>query len=249
MLSKTLVKYIQNLSRKKFRDDEKRFIAEGPKVVQELLDAVPGNLANLFATRKWLDENRSSLGKTAKDLIHEITEEDLSRISSLTTANAVLAIFKQLDEVTNPDTKGKISLMLDGIQDPGNFGTIIRIADWFGVKHIICSEDCVDMYNPKVIQSTMGSITRVSVTYTKLTEWLQEQKSPTYAAVLNGDNIFDGKPVPEGIVIIGNESKGISSEIAAMASHKISIPRTGKAESLNAAVATGIILSQMIAKK
>jgi len=145
-----------------------------------------------------------------------------------------------------PTIKGKISLVLDFIQDPGNMGTIIRIADWFGIENVFCSNDCADIYNPKVVQSTMGSITRVRVEYVELGVWLKNNsEARTYAAVLNGRDITKMEKLNEGIIVIGNESKGISEEIMKMINVQITIPGKGKAESLNAAVATGIILSHL----
>jgi TrmH family RNA methyltransferase len=157
----------------------------------------------------------------------------------------VLAVFSKAKKVpVNP--KGTISLLLDAIQDPGNLGTIIRIADWFGVPSIICSENCADMYNPKVVQSTMGSLGRVNVEYTNIEKWLEKNNGiKAYAAALNGKNVQQVKGVTEGIIVIGNESKGISEAILQRCTEKITIPKTGQAESLNAAVATGIILSHI----
>ena len=138
-------------------------------------------------------------------------------------------------------------MVLETSQDPGNLGTIIRIADWFGIKQIICSEDCADMYNPKVVQSTMGSIVRVKILYTDLAPWLEEQKDVfIYAAALEGQNVMAMKKITEGLIVIGNESKGISAAIFEQVDVKITIPRIGKAESLNAAVATGIILAHVV---
>ena len=250
MLSKTLVKYIQNLSRKKFRDEEKLFIAEGPKVVQELTNIVPDKLKTLYATQKWCDENENILTKIASDKITIITDDELKQVSSLKTANEVLAVFHQFSELNAVETKGKLSLMLDCIQDPGNMGTMIRIADWFGIENIICSEDCVDMYNPKLIQSTMGSIARVKIIYTDIKQWLEDHSGiPSYAATLKGKNIHEMSAIKEGVIIIGNESKGISADVLNNSSEKITVPKIGKAESLNAAVAAGIILSQLAIKK
>ena len=144
------------------------------------------------------------------------------------------------------DITGKITLVLDTIQDPGNLGTIIRTADWFGIENIICSPACADMYNPKVVQSTMGSLARVNIFYTNLEEWLQKNKKiKKYATALNGKNISELKNVKEAIIIIGNEGKGISDAVMDLVEEKITIPKIGEAESLNAAVATGIILSSV----
>jgi TrmH family RNA methyltransferase len=136
--------------------------------------------------------------------------------------------------------------VLDGIQDPGNFGTIIRIADWFGIKQIIAGEDCVEVYNPKVIQSTMGSICRVNVWYNNLQQWLVNIDVPVYGALLNGENVYNLKSITEGLLIIGNESKGIREPLKSIITHPITIPKRGNAESLNAAIATGIIVGCMV---
>jgi TrmH family RNA methyltransferase len=242
MVGKTKVKYIQSLGQKKFRDEEHVFVAEGPKLVRELL-LEKVDVQELFATGEWIDENKNSLNNV---LVTEITQQELERISFLTTPNQVLAIIKKIGEGTKINCKDKITLMLDTIQDPGNMGTIIRTADWFGVSQIICSQDCADLYNPKVVQASMGSIARVIVYYTKLEEFLQQQEQiRIYAATLEGRDVRETK-IPSGIIIIGNESRGIHPEILAMANVKINIRRIGKAESLNAAVATGIILSHAV---
>lgn len=246
MLSKTTIKYIQNLSRKKLRDEEKLFIAEGPKLVEELIGSIPGQLHALYAAKEWLDQNGKLIRTIHSDLIHEISAAELERISSLSTPNLVLALFKQFDTIIPEARKGDLYLALDGIQDPGNMGTIIRIADWFGVQQIICSEDCADIYNSKVVQSTMGSIARVSACYTDLPAWLKKNKHiASYAAALDGEDLSSMKKLKEGIIIIGNESKGVRDEVMRIVSKKITIPRIGKAESLNAAVAAGIILSKI----
>ena len=182
---------------------------------------------------------------TKKD-VTEVTATELERISQLSTPNKVVAIaaqFKTGDEII---TKGLITLVLDTIQDPGNLGTIIRIADWFGIGQIVCSEDSADCYNPKVVQSTMGSIARVKVYYTDLEEWLSGQEGINiYATSLYGEDITTMEKMNEGIIIIGNESKGISEPVMSLANKKITIPKKGQAESLNAAVAAGIVLAQL----
>ena len=241
MLAKSKVKYIQSLGHKKFRDEEYAFVAEGPKLLRELL-LEKVEIKELFATREWIDENKKLLNNI---LVTEITQQELERISFLTTPNKVLAIVKKIDEETKIDCKDKITLMLDTIQDPGNMGTIIRTADWFGVLQIICSHDCADIYNPKVVQASMGSIARVNVYYSEPKEFLRQQQVRIYAAALEGKDVRQTK-ISEGIIIIGSESRGIHPEILAMANAKINIRRIGKAESLNAAVATGIILSHCL---
>ena len=244
MISKNQVKYIQSLGQKKSRDVENKFVAEGPKIVNELLEAGNCKVIRVLALKQWIEQN-SNADQQAE--VIEITEDELKKISQLTTPNQVLAIVEKLKWNDKPATKGSISLALDGIQDPGNMGTIIRIADWFGVKNIICSVDCADIYNPKVVQSTMGSIARVRVEYVDLKIWLKENSEVRiYAAELNGRDISKMEKLNEGIIIIGNESKGISEEIMKLVNVEITIPGKGKAESLNAAVATGIILSHLL---
>ncbi len=243
MISKSQLKYIQSLGQKKHRDEEDAFIAEGPKLVSELLESKNAELDQLFAAHEWLEKNEEFLLK--KNVI-EIDERELERISLLKTPNQVLAVFKKFK--TNPlSVKDKVSLVLDGIQDPGNMGTIIRTADWFGISQIICSNDCADIYNPKVVQATMGSIARVSVIYTDLPEWLREQGTVRiYAATLLGKDVTKMNKIHEGLLIIGNESKGIHEDVLRFANEKITIPKKGNADSLNAAMATGIILSHLV---
>ena len=243
MLSKSQAKYIQSLGHKKVRDEEGVFIAEGPKIVSEILASARANIIQIYALQEWIAAYKND----CRDIdIIEIDENDLTKISQLTTPNKVLAVVKKQETKEFFSLKGTVSLVLDTIQDPGNLGTIIRTADWFGIEQIICSRDCADMYNPKVVQSTMGSIVRVKVLYTDLAPWLGEQKDIfIYAAALEGQNVTAMKKITEGLIIIGNESKGIHPEILKMANVKITIPQKGKAESLNAAVATGIILSHI----
>ncbi|MGG9962410.1 TrmH family RNA methyltransferase [Ferruginibacter sp. SUN106] len=244
MLNKTHTKYIQTLHHKKFRDENGVFIAEGPKVVLELLDSREFVCLQLFAVEEWLISNAKTLQQYSGTEIFTVKDFELEKISLLTTANNVLAIFKKKEQRRPAQLKEKITLVLDTIQDPGNLGTIIRTADWFGVENIICSPACADMYNPKVVQSTMGSLARVNIFYTNLQEWLQENETiKKYAAALEGKNIKTLKDTREAIIIIGNEGKGISDAVMSTVDEKITIPKTGEAESLNAAVATGIILA------
>jgi TrmH family RNA methyltransferase len=243
MLLKQKIKYIQTLGQKKFRKQEKLFIAEGPKLVQELLEADPSMVKEVFAVNEWLDEHKKILVKTE---VTGISETELERISQLTTPNKVLAIVSQFDEEQEIISKGKLTLVLDCIQDPGNLGAIIRTADWFGIEQIVCSPDSADLYNPKVVQATMGSIARVKVFYTELKEWLEEQKDISiYATTLEGQDVTTVKKIKEGIIIFGNESKGISAEILQLSTVKLTIPGKGKAESLNAAVAAGVVLGYL----
>ncbi|MBC7511872.1 MAG: RNA methyltransferase [Ferruginibacter sp.] len=245
MLSKTYTKYIQSLHHKKVRDAEDVFIAEGSKVVMELLKSTVFLCQQVLGLQQWLHQNESSIRKYYTGPLQITDEAELEKLSALSTPNQVLAIFKKLNKTT-VTAKGTICLLLDTIQDPGNLGTIIRIADWFGIPAIICSENCADMYNPKVVQSTMGSLGRVQIMYTNLADWLQKNNTlPVYAAALHGKNVSKLKGLKEGIIVIGNESKGISDAILQLCTEKITIPKTGEAESLNAAVAAGIILSHI----
>lgn len=242
MFSKSTIKYIQSLQQKKFRDESRAFVAEGPKVVLELLNSGHFTCNGVYATQEWMEEMGPGLGNRLEGRLHIIRDFELEKIASYSTPNRVVAIFEQRDPMPVIDVSGH-TLLLDDIRDPGNFGTIIRTADWFGVENIICSESCVDMYNPKVVQSTMASLGAVNVVYTSLAGWLKtHQDIPRYAAVLGGDAIPAGGLPAEAILVIGNESAGISDEVRALCDHTITISRKGMAESLNAAVATGILL-------
>lgn len=242
MLGKLKAKYIQSLGHKKHRDEEHVFVAEGPKIVEELLHTIPKQIRQVFALPGWIQENAEKY--SGIDIV-EVNEIDLGKISQLSTPNQVLAVVQQWEQPLL-QSKGRITLVLDTIQDPGNLGTIIRIADWFGVSQIVCSHGCADMYNPKVVQSTMGSIARVKILYTDIADWLKNQQGTRiYAAMLDGIDMHDVKTLSEGILVIGNESKGISSDILPLVNVKITIPRKGNAESLNAAVAAGILLSHL----
>jgi len=244
MFNKTHTKYIQSLHHKKFRDENAVFIAEGTKVVLELLDSREFVCRQLFAVSDWLNNNEKTVHKNKGIEVFAIKDFELEKISLLTTPNNVLAVFEKKSNAAVINIKGKITLVLDGIQDPGNLGTIIRTADWFGIENIICSPACADMYNPKVVQSTMGSLARVNIFYTNLNEWVEKNKViKKYATALNGKNISSLKNIKEAIIIIGNEGNGISDAIMKLVDEKITIPKIGEAESLNAAVATGIILA------
>ncbi len=236
MLSKKVIKDIQSLALKKNRDDSGFFVAEGPKIVEELLATRPQQVVAVYATAAWAQGRRG---------VTEVTETELQKLSSLATANQVVALCRQFPRHQPPATG--LFLYLDTVQDPGNFGTILRIADWFGLQHVVCSAGCADRYNPKVVQATMASIARINIYEDKEESWLGRQHLPIYAASLHGSSLYAAQKIKEGIVLIGNESKGIRSEFLQLASQLITIPRRGEAESLNAAVATGIILSHLIA--
>ena len=243
MVSRSQLKYIQSLGQKKYRDEAGVFVAEGPKLVKELIQSKNVEVVQIFALNEWVERNVDLLTSVT---VATISETELERISQLKTPNNVLAIAKKF-EANEPGIKERVSLVLDTIQDPGNLGTIIRIADWFGISQIICSDDCADMYNSKVVQATMGSIARVNVFYTDLAVWLKLRSDiRIYAAMLDGKDVTKMSAIREGLIIIGNESVGIDQELLQFANEKISIPRKGSAESLNAAVATGIILSHLV---
>jgi len=242
MLGKLRAKYIQSLGQKKVRDTEGVFIAEGPKIVAELLAAPGMEIQEVYAVKEWMSANEQVV---AGITITEVSEDELIKISQLSTPNQVVAVVKKMNTPVI-STRNTVSLALDGIQDPGNLGTIIRIADWFGISQVICSHECADMYNPKVVQATMGSIARVNVLYTELAGWLSLQKDTRiYAALLEGQDVANLQKLQEGILVIGNEARGISAAIVEQVNVKVTIPKKGRAESLNAAVAAGIILSHL----
>jgi TrmH family RNA methyltransferase len=246
MLVKSQVKYIQSLGQKKYRDAEKLFIAEGPKIVNELLQSGNIKVRQVYGIKEWIDEYVKASPAGVTEFI-SITENELERISQFTTPNKVLAVAEQAEQPGIIETKNRITLALDMIQDPGNLGTIIRIADWFAVTQVVCSPDCADIYNPKVIQATMGSIARVHVAYKDLTEWIGTlTNTKVYATMLEGQDITEMKKITEGIIIIGNESRGIDQQLYEISNVQITIPRKGHAESLNAAVAAGIVLSHLL---
>jgi len=241
MLSKKETKDIQSLSHKKFRDELNWFVAEGPKIVAELIELIPQQIERVYAVKEWLQLNKPLSKKTN---VIQVNDAELERLSQLQTANQVIAVLKKFPS-KKPDASS-FTLYLDTIQDPGNFGTIIRIADWFRIKDIVCTVGCADLYNSKVVQSTMASIARVNVYYDDEGKWLQEQNVSIFAATLNGTSLYKHSKFDKGVLIIGNESKGIREEILQYATEQITIPKRGEAESLNAAVATGIILSHLL---
>jgi len=243
MLSKTQVKYIQSLGQKKFRDEYGVFIAEGPKLAGEILTNRQVQVMEIVAEEEWIEQNRDLLANVP---VFTADKVDMGRISLLKTPNQVLLVVKKITWEEPLQPKNGITLVLDTLQDPGNFGTLVRIADWFGIGLIVCSTDCADLYNPKVVQATMGSLTRVRVEYTDLLNWVKTHSGiPSFAAVLDGKDVREYGKIKEGLLIIGNESKGIREDLLSLVKEKITIPRKGEAESLNAAVAAGILLSHL----
>ncbi len=250
MISKNKIKYIHSLELKKNRNKEGKFVAEGHKVVGDLLTLQTADL--IIATADWLHGKHFG----AETEVIEVTEEELKKVSFLQHPQQVLAVFRQAphalkDMADELRPKGyELSLALDGVQDPGNLGTIIRIADWFGISHIYCSEDTADVYNPKVVQATMGSIARVKVQYGDLLELIESLPAdiPIYGTLLDGDNIYEQPLENRGIIVMGNEGKGISPTLAKRVNHKLLIPNfpegRATADSLNVAIATAITCSE-----
>ncbi len=243
MLSKQTVKYIQSLQQKKFRDELGEFIGEGPKVVKELLLNGKFECLTIFTLAAWVHSLEKKLYQSLENKIQIIEENELLKIAHYTTPNNVVAVFKKAVPETRINVKKNITLVLDGIQDPGNLGTIIRNADWFGVKNVICSRNTVDMYNSKVVQSSMASLSRVNIIYTDVKEWLlKNHEVKIYATVLNGSPLDECSMDKECIIMIGNEANGLSAELIEIADQKITIPTFGLAESLNAGVASALVL-------
>jgi len=242
MLSKNQIKEIRALHISKYRKQEKSFIVEGPKIVAEFINS-KYNVTKVFALEEWINENSSIHAN-----IERITPKELQAISLLKTPNQVLAIASYPDKKSFNYHEDDLVLALDSIQDPGNLGTIIRIADWFGINKLVCSIETADAYNPKVIQASMGALTRVNFCYTNLENWLSKLSSetPIYGTLLEGDNIYETELSNKGVIVIGNEGNGISPEIQSLIKQRITIPAYGNSmmESLNAAVATAIVCAE-----
>ena len=243
MISKNQIKHIRLLEMKKYRQREGLFVAEGPKVVGDLLTAgfIP---KEIYAVEDYQGTIHN---------VQTVTQDELCKISFLQHPQQVLAVFPIRTIPSSPPLlNGQLTLALDGIQDPGNLGTIIRIADWFGISTIFCSEDTADAWNPKVVQATMGSIARVNIIYTSLEEIIRNATVPVYGTLLDGDDIYQQQLSQEGIIVMGNEGKGISPTIRQMITRKLLIPsfRQGDtAESLNVAIATAITCSEFRRRK
>lgn len=249
MISKNQIKTIRSLETKKGRNREKAFVAEGPKVVADLAEFSRPRL--VVATTEWMERNpefTESLGCNCID----VTEEELRKVSFLQHPQQVLAVFPIESNGKNEVSlvENELYIALDGVQDPGNLGTIIRIADWFGISRIFCSRDTADVYNPKVIQATMGSVARVKVEYVDLVDMIKTLPSsmPVFGTFLDGKNIYERNLPQHGIIVMGNEGKGISADIKALVTEKLLIPNFPEgrhtADSLNVAIATAITCSE-----
>ena len=244
MLSKTQNKYIRSLTQQKFRNEYKVFIAEGGKIALEWLKST-APIQMIIASDEWAKQYNAVIVQHPEATLHIVKDSELAALSTLQTANQVMLVIPMTLQGEIP-VKNEWYLALDDLQDPGNMGTIIRIADWFGINHIICSPGCVDIYNPKVVQSAMGGHLRVEIYETDLCSFLSATRLPKIAATLNGNNVYEMERMDAGILIIGNESKGISEKVAALATKKVTIPRKGGAESLNAGVSAGILCALLL---
>jgi len=243
MLSKAKIKFIKSLQVKKYRKQEQCFVVQGAKSVQELLTS-DFEVITLLGTRIFLDGVKNS---RIPDVI-EVSEKELEGLGEYQSNDAAFAVARMNPNRPLSPSGSEFAIVLDDIRDPGNLGTIIRTADWYGIFKIIASEETADLYNPKVISSTMGSFTRVNVFYTNLVQYLSETKHHVYGAFLYGENVHTTSFESGGLLVIGNESRGISPDLEKFVTHRITIPRYGTAESLNAAIATAVICDTIRSK-
>ena len=254
MITKNTVKLIQSLKQQKYRNEHRLFVVEGRKMVGELLSS-PFDTVYLFATERYLEEH-----PLLDPHLETVTEVQMSQMSGQDTPPGILAVVRKPEHRSfgetspegdaDPALEGMV-LALDGIANPGNMGTIIRTAEWFGVKRIVCSDDCVELWNPKVIQATMGSVFRMDIVYTDLVAYLREERTrgrAVYGALLEGENLFGKSRWDDGVIVIGSESHGIRPAVLPLVTHPITIPRAAGSvtESLNASMAAGIILAEMV---
>ncbi len=244
MLSKAQNKYIRSLTQPKFRNEYKVFIAEGEKIALEWLGAA-APVQTIVTTAEWAQLHRAAIARHPEAELHIVKVSELAALTTLQTPNNVLLVVPMPAKKDIP-VLNEWYLALDDLQDPGNMGTVIRIADWFGIRNIVCSPGCVDVYNPKVVQSAMGGHLRVSIHEADLVTFLSGNKVPKIAATLHGSNVYEMKRLEAGVLIIGNESKGVSQGVAAMATQAVTIPRKGGAESLNAGVSAGILCALLL---
>lgn len=246
MLTKATIRLVTSLRQRKFRRQEGLFVAEGPRLIGELLPVFRCRL--LLATEEWAKDNGDDISAHSSEII---THDELSRISSLQTPQQVAALF-EIPSFASPDASSLegLHIALDGVQDPGNLGTIIRVADWFGVRHLWCSLQTADVWNPKVVQATMGGIARVQVHYLDLPSFLSSLSSsfPIYDTKLDGQSLWHESLSDDGIIVLGNEGNGVSPEVSALCQRHLFIPSYPSdqptTESLNVAMATGIVLAE-----
>jgi len=237
------ISFLKSLQQKKHRKAHGLFLVEGLKSVTDFVQSDFYTIKTVFHT----PQSEPKMLKVSGNIkFQEVSATEIEKISSLNTPQDVIALV-EIPAQTKIDLKileEKFTLMLDGLQDPGNLGTIIRTADWFGLTQIICSEDTVDVYNPKVVQATMGSLSRIKVHYANLLFLLPQIKQPVFGAMLNGENIYQTNFGTEGVIILGNEGNGIRPEIQQLIRRKITIPQLGKAESLNVAIAAAVFCNE-----
>jgi TrmH family RNA methyltransferase len=243
MLSKSQIGFIKSLHQKKYRKENGIFIIEGIKSLTEFISS-NYQIQSIF----YLPQYQTLLPDLPSNIkLFEVNNAELEKISTLQAPQGVLALLTipENTEIAPESLKDCFSLALDGLQDPGNLGTIIRTADWFGIKNIICAEHTVEVYNPKTVQATMGSLARVNICYTNLPEYIKRVEIPTYAAMLDGRSLYQVEWQEEGLIVLGNEGKGISTEVAELVSQAITIPRVGAAESLNVSISAAIICAEI----
>ncbi|MDN3588162.1 RNA methyltransferase [Pedobacter aquatilis] len=244
MLSKSQISFIKSLHQKKYRKENGLFLVEGIKSIKEFIQS-NFQIHTIF----YNTEQYHLLPKLPANInLFEVNNAELSKISTLQTPQGFLAVVHQPEtsSVDLKSLKNQFTIILDGVQDPGNMGTIIRTADWFGFKNIICSEDCVEAYNPKTVQATMGSLARVNVYYENLVTILEKTDMPIFGALLDGDSIYKTDWGTEGLIILGNEGKGITPDVIKKIKKPVTIPRIGAAESLNVAVSAAIFCAEIV---
>ncbi len=245
LISKAQIKFIRSLHDKKHRIEEGLFIVEGEKIIVELLNSPNNNIHSVFAVNEFIVRYANQLKRLSSEKVHLINEKELAQISNLQSPNLALVVVHFAATKAIEIQTVKKYILLDNIKDPGNLGTIIRTADWYGIDTIFCSPDCVESTNPKVIQATMGSFFRVNICEVSLSDLIEQHKSiTTYGAVLEGENVYNTEFNEGGFLVIGSESHGISEELKTLIDKKIRIPSIGKAESLNASIATAILCSE-----
>jgi TrmH family RNA methyltransferase len=243
MLSKSQISFVKSLHQKKYRRENGLFLVEGIKSIKEFIQS-SYQIHTIFYTteqREWLPQLPANIN------LFEVNNAELAKISTLQTPQGFLAlVYIPKNKSVNPETlANQFTLVLDGVQDPGNMGTIIRTADWFGFKQIVCSEDTVEAYNPKTVQATMGSLARVNISYVNLVDFISQSKIPVFGALLEGKSIYKIDWKNEGLIILGNEGKGITQEVISKVNQPVTIPNFGEAESLNVAVSAAIFCSEI----
>ncbi len=244
MLSKSQISFVKSLHQKKYRKEHGLFLVEGLKSIEEFAQS-----SYQIHTIFYNIEHQNLLSKLPANInLFEVNNVELTKISTLKTPQGILAIvyLPKNKTIIAADFKNKFTLVLDGVQDPGNFGTIIRTADWFGFKQIICSEDSVEAFNPKTVQATMGSLARVKIFYEDLVSVIPEFKIPIFGALLDGNSIYKTNWGNEGLIVLGNEGKGITADVLSKINHPVTIPRFGETESLNVAITAAIFCSEIV---